>query len=501
MKIFNKYTIVSACVLLVMLIGASCKRVLNINQNPSFPTLSQGTPGLVFPVGVLATMGKLGGDLELVGGMWSQFFTQAALSQQYTDVDSYNLQNTSGFINNPWDVMYSSGLKNYQYVIDNADTLKDWNYYLMGTVMKAYTAEVLVDLFDQIPYSQALGGDAQLNPKFDSGYSVYTNLIAEIDTALGKDFTANTVTAPGSQDLIFGGNMSGWMAFANTLKLKMYLRMVNAHPDVATAGITAMYNSGAAFLDNTTGGAGVTNFSDAPGQDNPLYEQNIRELNTAVNLRASETFVSWLESNSDPRGSYFFGSDDPVTINQGDFRSSDPNVGNAAVFAESPTDPVDFISLAESYFLQAEADFRYFGGAKVQALYNQGVTAAFAATGNDASSFIADGGAYAWGHEVEAGSTLDPIQQIIRQKWASFAYGCHGLEGFFEQNRTGYPKQSPVYSTASSYVPGQLVVVKNSVLSPGQMPKRLVFPYDETSRNTNAPKTLVPITTAVWWGK
>ena len=483
-----------------MFVDTGCKKTLNINQDPNFPTLAQGTPALVFPVGVLATTGKVGGDLAIVGGMWSQIFTQASLSQQYTDVDSYNLQNTDGFVDAPWDVMFSSGLKNYQYVITQADSLQDWNYYLLGTVMKAYTAEVLVDLYDQMPYSQALQGAAQLNPKFDDGYSIYTSLIASIDTALGKDFTASTVTAPGSQDLIFGGKMSSWVAFANTLKLKMYLRMINAHPDVATAGITTLINSGATFINASTGGASVTNFSDAPGLDNPLYEQNIRQLNTAVNLRASKTFVSWLESNADPRINYFFGSSAPIAINQGDFRSSDPTYPNAAVFVETAVDPVDFISVAESYFMQAEADVRYFGGTKAEGLYNQGVTAAFAATGNDASTFIAPGGAYAWGTEVEGGVTLQPIQQIIRQKWASFAFGCHGMEGFFEHNRTGYPEQSAVYSTSLNYIPGQWVVVKNSVLTPGLMPKRLVFPYDETSRNTNAP-AIVPSTTAVWWGK
>src|SRR4029077_13588701 len=99
------------------------------------------------------------------------------------------------------------------------------------------------------------------------------------------------------------------------------------------------------------------------------------------------------------------------------------------------TDPVEFISLAESYFLQAEADVRYFGAGNAKSLYEQGVLAAFAATGNDGSSFIAPGGAYEWGNEVEGGQTLGAIEQIIRQKWASCAFGCHGLEAFFDKNR------------------------------------------------------------------
>ena len=78
--------------------------------------------------------------------------------------------------------------------------------------------------------------------------------------------------------------------------------------------------------------------------------------------------------------------------------------------------------------------------------------------------------------------------------------GCHGIEAFFEKNRTGYPATSPVYSDDPNYIPGQLVIVKNSVLAAGQVPKRFVFPYTETTINNNSP-ALVPITTPVWWGK
>ncbi len=94
---------------------------------------------------------------------------------------------------------------------------------------------------------------------------------------------------------------------------------------------------------------------------------------------------------------------------------------------------------------------------------------------------------------------MQNIEAIIVQKWASFPYGVHFIEGWFERNRTGLPKSSPVYSTDPSYVPGEFVISKNSVLPPGQYPKRLVFPDAEISTNPNTPAQ-VPITTPVWWG-
>ena len=478
--------------LAIVSITSSCKKALDINHDPNNPTLEQGNPRLVFPAAVMATAGRVGGDLAILGGMWSQNFTQSALANQYKDIDSYDVKSTD--LNLPYSGLFTGGLKNYQFVIDKSAAAKDWNFYLMATVMKAYTTEVLVDLYDKIPYSEALGGATNLNPHFDNGDNTYTSLIAEIDGALGKDFGASTNTSPGNSDLVFQGDIDKWKRFANTLELKMYLRMINAKPADAQAGVQKLYTNGAKFLSTD---AGVFGFSDEPGLDNPLYEQNIRQLNVGTNLRASRTFVSWLMANSDSRIVSYFGSAAPNSINQGDYLGSDPTYGTAAVFVEHPTDPVIFISKAESYFLQAEARERFYLGDNAKALYDNGVLASFQSVNQNGSQFIGAGKVY----EYPAGGSLaQKIEAIVVQKWASFPYGAHFIESFFEKQRTGFPTTSPVYSTDVSYVPGEFVISKNSVLSIGKLPRRLVFPDVEVSRNTNTP-ALVPITESVWWAK
>lgn len=480
----------------IILAGTGCKKELDINQNPNTPAYTDGTVDLVFPAAVLATVGKVGGDLTILGGIWSEYYTQAVGANQYITYDSYNIKNTDYIDNAPYDILFSDGLKNYKYVIDSSISQQNWNFYLMATVMNAYTAGVMVDLYDKMPYSQALEGAANLNPKFDDGYTIYQSLLSSIDSALSKDLTTSQGVVPNKvSDLVFGGNMSEWVQFANTLKLKFYLRMVNAQPAAAQAGIMSLY-AGANSTTFLNTDASVTNFTNQPNQDNPFYEQNVRSLNTGSNLRASTTFVSWLVNYGDPRATTYFGSNNPTpTVDQGNFNGSTTVYGTAPVFVQSPTDPVIFISAAESYFLQSEADLRYLGAGHSQALYDTGVSRAFAATGNSAAPFIGIGP----GHAYDSLYTLAPLQAIITQKWASFPVGCHAIEGFFERNRTGFPVSSPVYSTDPSYIPGQFVLSANSVLSPGLYPKRLVYPYDETSRNSNAP-SLVPITTAVWWG-
>jgi len=494
MKVSFKNPILLAGLILALLMGTGCKKTLDINQNPNVPAVDQGNPKLVFPAAVVGTAARVGGDLAILGAVWGQYATQSALSSQYRQLDSYNVDGSQ--LNGPYTGMMSSGLKNYQYIIDKSRETQDWNFYLMATVMKAYTAGILVDLYDKIPYSEGLKGLENLNPKFDEGYSVYKDLLASIDSALSKDFSAPTNTATsiiGSSDLIFQGNITRWKQFANTLKLKLLLRMVNAKPGEAQSGIQALYATNAQFLSVD---AGVTGFTDAAGKDNPMYEQNVRQLNTPDNLRASYTLASFLTAKADPRITYFYGSATPGTVHQGDFLSTNTAYGSAARLVQRSTDPVIFLSAAESYFLQAEARERYFAGAGAKALYDLGVQTSFVNMGSTiaaANTLLA--GAYAYPTTTLA----DKIEAIVVQKWISFGYGVHYIEGFFEKNRTGYPRTSNVYSTDASYVPGRFVVVKNTVLGAGQFPKRLMYPDVEATRNANTPE-IVPITTPVWWG-
>ncbi len=495
--LINKKLLIAITVAGILATG--CKKTFDINQDPNNPSLSVGTPKLVFPVGVMGVAAVEGGDLAILGGIWGEYLTQSAGSNQYKLYDQYDLKSTDA--NAQYTTMYSYGLKNLQFVIDKAKDAGDWNFYLMGTVMKAYATSLLVDLYDKIPYTEALQGSSNLNPKFDDGYTIYKSLLAEIDTALAKDFSARTVidltaTNEGNVDLVFGGDITKWKQFANTLELKMYLRMVNAKASEAQAGVLALYARNASFL---TTDAKVTGFSDAASKSNPLYEQNIRQLNTPDNLRASRTFITFLQAKGDPRIADYFKTNSSGTytgLDQGDFLNPSNAALAASIFKEAATDPVVFLSAAESYLLQAEARERYFAGANAQSLYNTGVLAAFAQTGRDGSAFIAPAGAYAY---PTAGTFAQKLEAIIVQKWASFPYGVHFIEGWFEKNRTGYPKTSTVYSTDASYVPGQFVISKNTTLGPGQLPKRMVFPDVERSRNTNTPAQ-VPITTPVWWG-
>ncbi|WP_276089265.1 SusD/RagB family nutrient-binding outer membrane lipoprotein [Pedobacter sp. JY14-1] len=487
---------------LAVLLTFGCKK-LDINESPNNPSIEKATMEALFPSAVMSTVGHVNGDLSIVGGMWAQFWAQNNGSSQFRTVDNYNLQNSSGFINTPYAELYQGALTDYQLGISKAVAAQDWRFNLMNTVMKAYTYQVLVDLFDQVPYSEALQPEKFLQPKFDDGYTVYKSLIAEIDAALAKDYRATIHSAEQARvDFVFGerGNadleteIDNWERFANTLKLKMYLRMVNTKPTEAEAGIRELFEANEGEGKFLTAGAGVSLFENAPNKSNPFYEYNFRRQNTPDNLRASVTLTSWLEANNDPRGMAYFGMGYPIeSIHQGDYLNGNNNAVNPII---RPTETAWLFSPAEVAFMEAEALERYFNGDNAREKYDAGVTAAFAQVGLTPGALIEAGGTYAY---PLTGTFEQKLKAIIVQKWASL-FGSHALEAFFEQNRTGYPEISDVYSTDDDYVPGELVYVPNGVTGEGNFPRRFVFPDYERSRNSNTPAQ-VPLYNKVWWGK
>jgi len=287
-------------IILVFSIGAclvvsGCKKVLDINQDPNNPSTDQATPQLLFPAAEISAASAVGGELAIIGMLWSEYTTEDVSSSQYRNFDSYNV--TSSDLGTDYNQLYTGALNDLELILQKAKASGDWNFYLMATVLKVYSYQVLVDLYDQVPYTEALQGATNLQPKFDNGIDIYTSLLGKLDSAMNQDFGANTVTDPGGADYFFGGDMSKWMAFANTLKLKMFLRMVNAKPADAEAGIKALYDANVEFLSED---ASITQWTVTPNKQNPFFAQNVYALNTPSNLKASITFISWLRGNLDP---------------------------------------------------------------------------------------------------------------------------------------------------------------------------------------------------------
>jgi hypothetical protein len=480
------YKSVSAAVFLSLLGLTACDDQLDINVNPTQP--STASPDLVLPTGTVNIAFVMGGSFNIIGNFFAQHWTEDEVHSQYKDYDRYRVgQSTT---DREYRNMYLGGLKNLRYVMDRARGDSS-NYAAIAGLESAYAFQVMTDAYDQIPFSEALQGAANTQPRFDSQEAVYDGLITMIDDAMAK-INANGIKV-GSQDVVFGGDMDKWRRFGNTLKLKIYLRQVYRREGVAAAGIRALYSNGAQFL-GATEDAQVTGFSNTSQNFSPLYTYDVYSgSGIRENIVASSTSIDYLNATNDPRIDDFFsrpnGSSTAAHVGtrQGQAviggtsnaitTKSRPNLTKIA----GPASPVVFLSGAESLFLQAEAALRnYATGQTAQSLYEQAIAASFAHFNRAVpASFLSSTGiAYNAG-----GTTEEQLDQIITQKWVALN-GTEGFEAWTELRRTDYP--SFITPPSTSDLPTGVII------------KRLVFPLSETQQNGNTPE-VVPVTVPVWW--
>ncbi len=477
-------------------LATGCANFFDINTDPNNPASS--SEAITFPAAVSSAAYVFGGvNYQVLGCFWSQYWTQATDATQYVNIDRYNMQ-SDAMDGRAYQELYSGALNDFDYVSKVAASKGNWIYYLMAETMKAYTFQMLADLYDKIPYREALQGAAgNTAPKFDDGELVYDSLISKLDQALAKDFSLSSVIVPGKDDLVYGGSLDNWIRFANTLKLKIFIRQSLKRPQVAAAGIKKLYDAGAKFLEAD---ATMSQFTAEVNRRNPFYESQIASGSPRrgyVDVVASNTMIKFLtRDNADPA------DDDPRLpglynrsqtgnlfrgLDQGDFNSSTALKGyrNFAQPNIQATTPVYFMTVSESYLLQAEAILRFptetgKSDADAQTLYNQAVSSHCSSLGVSSAGLLGPGQVYEF-----KGTTAEKLEAVAIQKWVALC-NREGLESFFETNRTRIPETKLPFSPSKENVTNNI------------FPRRLLFPLSEIQRNPNTP-TQVPLTTKVWW--
>lgn len=447
-------------------LGSGCKKgFFDINVNPNNP--AEATPALVLPSAVAGSAFVFGGYYQAVGAFWTQQYAQSSGATQWSDWESYNL--TENDFDRQFTTLYAGALYDYKYVKDKAAAEGNWKFYAIAGLMQAYTFQVLADLYDQIPFSESLNGVGTLQPKYDEGPAVYDGLIALIDDALSKDFSASTVADPGSTDVVFGGDMNKWRQFANTLKLKIYLRYVNVDANKYSAEINALL----AENNFLTADATFTSFKKEETLANPFYNTFVDRL--AGNVIANTTLMGWLTENNDPRRDSIYKASETgstwASLPTGGHLDATGTIKVYATPNIGATYPVYFFTKEETLFLIAEAEARYGAAAKAKEAFDAAVEASFASYSleDDAVTYPYNG-----------------IESIIEQKWVA-STNKRSLEAFFDYNRTGYPANTFTKSLTS-------------IWTNNDRPKRFFFPASEQKSNINTPDR-VDLNVPVWWAK
>ena len=250
-----------------------------------------------------------------------------------------------------------------------------------------YVYSIMVDTFGDIPYSEALDPD-NLSPKYDDARDIYDDIIARINTSIAN-ITVGAGGFSSSQDQVYGGDMSAWMKFANTLKLRMGMRLADVDPS-ASVSIVNSALSGGVFTSNADN-ASIA-YSSSPNE-NPIYTSLV--LSGRADYVAANTVTDKMNSLNDPRRYVFFrenlGAD---TFTGGTYGTANAYATSTQIGDLFHTSDLDgtIINYAEVQFLLAEAAARggYSTSMTAEEYYNAGITASFDQWGvDDVATYLA----------------------------------------------------------------------------------------------------------------
>lgn len=450
--------------------------------------------------------------------------------------NNLNYALVAGWNTEPFKVGYLDIMR-YMAIIKNMGTDKSYpGVWAVAQIIQVEAMSRLTDIYGPTPYSKAgpLQNGATGTP-YDSQQAIYTSFFNDLDaaTAALKTFIAGggASTLPfdfSSMDLIYGGDKTtefqNWLNFANSLRLRLALRLVKV--DIATAQAQAEK-----ALDPANGGVITDNSQIArvtvPSGNfsNPLAAITINWANICIGA----SIQCYMTGYNDPRiGKYFDKSTDAASAGQYKGIRIGSNVGlynygnySTLNFKDGTvpsynlrTAPV-LMTAAEVYFLRAEAALRAWGnaGGTPQQLYEQGINTSFAQWGVASPTYINDAtsvpDAYVdplnaannapspssitikWD---DAATNEAKLERIITQKWiANFP---EGQEAWSEFRRTGYPKLFPVAQNNSG-----------GAISTSVQIRRLPFSQNEyNTNNTEVQKAIQLLSTPVdnggtrlWW--
>ena len=490
----------SSVALLALATVVACKTDLtSLNENPNSPTTAPAGP--LFTGATRSAMATLNGSFNTLS--MTSLFAQHIAQIQYIDEDRGRIRSTTldALFNN----LYVGPLEDYQKIIDANTSQPSTSGPAM--VMQQWVYQNMTDMWGDIPYSEALQGDAStpnFKPTYDSQQSIYTGMLSKLTAASTSMAGGNSTTDPGlgSADRIYGGDVTKWIKLSNSLRARMAMRLSEADPAKAQTELTAAF-AGPVFTSNADNARLVW-----PGDgiyDNP-WASNFA---TRDDHRMSKTLIDQLNATSDPRlpifaqptkadptvyagmqngltnastNTYFNTTSRPGTIFY-------PGATTYGVFGTSAgkATPSYIMTYAELSFIKAEAALRGWGGlnaAQAAGFYNAAVTASIEQWGGTA----AQAAAYLAQPSVAYNGTLE---RIITQKWIAFF--TQGTEAWSEWRRTGFP---------TAIVPGPSMYAD----TPG-IALRLQYPPAETAANAAGIAAAVARqgaddeSTKVWWDK
>ena len=373
---------------------------------------------------------------------WGQAVIQEATQYDYI---------TRAVHENWWSRMYKDVLNDLQesaLIISEDATLspaQKANQMAMVDIMQVYTYDILIKTFGDIPYSEALDPN-NLFPVYDDAQTVYNDLMSRLDQDI-SNLNPSAAGFSSTEDIIYQGDVSKWIAFANSLKLRMAMTVA----DVDNGAASSAFEQANSDAINTEEENAFIQYYNSPPNNNPLYDQLV--LANRTDYIAAKDLIDPLIQLNDPRLPGYFGLNDEGEYVGGVVgqASNYPGMSKPSARIAAPDAPNVLIDLVEVEFLRAEAIERgYDIPGTAEEHYNNAITNSILAWGGT------DEQAEAYLNQPEiAYSTAqgDWKQKIGVQKW--IALYNRSFEAWTEMRRLDHP-QLPLVENAISGFPNRL---------------------------------------------
>lgn len=294
--------------IVLVLVVSSCKDMfdLDINVDPNNP--AQASSDLLLASSEVNLMQDFGGGVN---------DNQMGFAGLIGSGDDFNLGQST--YNGLWGGVYADELKDIEGLIQaNEGDSGSPQYLGIAQILKAYTLATMVDLFGDIPYSEALKGDATdkiTTPSFDDDAALYAEAFKLIDGGIANmNNPRKPVVVNG--DVIYGGNVAKWTSFANTLKLRMLLntRLVNTN---AKAEIQAIIDAGKIIKTDAEDFIFTYSKTVTPDNRHPWYQSSYTSGTNGFTYILHQPMVEML-ADKDPRVSYYFRRITKTVLDQAD---------------------------------------------------------------------------------------------------------------------------------------------------------------------------------------
>ena len=375
--------LIQICFVIGCFVLVSCTNDFeDINTNPNSPEVAPSAPILTYVQRVMSG--------SWIGDVWYNMNESSSMAGQMTKISyidearyGYRSGTVNSMFNNPY--VYIRNLN--RILLNEEGPDGNPNMTAVALILKCYLYQILTDHLGAIPYSEAFQGEnGNYTPKYDSQESIYRDMLNVLKTA--SDMI--NVTPPATQvitgaDIIYGGNVTRWKKFANSLRLRMAVRMSYVDEAGAKAVISEILGNPSAYplLESNADNARFKWPGDANYRE-PLSSAGL----TRVDYISCSTIVNVLKELDDPRLPVYAQltqdkvDDATATIYRGFVAGAPGPYGNLSIFSkigsffsENVAGYTYHFRYAEVEFLKAEIYARNLYTGDAEAAYNAGITA------------------------------------------------------------------------------------------------------------------------------